>query len=197
MYPCVLLSIYYAGEYNHHMPEQSDKLRVRAREARRDNRLDEAKQDLIEAVGLCRQSGERNDLASALTALGQIERDLHHNDAALRNYEEAAAIYREEGDVLRLAHTIRHVGDIYRNLKQKELAEPCYREALDLYRGNERTAPLDLANAIRGYALLKDDKGEFQQAKCLWQEARDLYAAVNVDAGVAESSRRLVLLEQT
>ena len=115
----------------------------------------------------------------------------------LRNYEEAAVIYREEGDILKLAHTIRHVGDIYRNLGKQELAEPCYGEALELYRANKKTAPLDLANAIRGYALLKHDQGEVQQAKSLWQEARDLYASVNVEAGVAESSRRLALLERS
>jgi tetratricopeptide (TPR) repeat protein len=176
------------------MTELSERLRRRAVEARRENRPEDANRDLIEAVALCRQAGDEIDLAKALTALGQIERDLRNNDAALKNYEEAAAIYRARGDALKLAHTIRHVGDIHRNMGHADLAEPCYREALDLYRRDERTAPLDLANAIRGFAILKHDAGETEKAKMLWEEARELYAAVNVKEGVAESSRRLALL---
>jgi tetratricopeptide (TPR) repeat protein len=177
------------------MLEQSGKLRVRAHQARRENRPNDARQDLIEAVALCRQECKGIDLARALADLGQIERDLHCNDAALKNYEEAVAIYRAAGDVLGWAHTVRHVGDILRNMGRRDLAEPCFRTALDLYRGDARTAPLDLANTLRGYALLMDDNGESVRAKPLWQEARDLYAAVGVDAGVKESSRRLALLE--
>jgi tetratricopeptide (TPR) repeat protein len=176
------------------MTERSEQMRARAVQARRENRLNDARQDLIEAAALCREPGADVDLAKALTALGQIERDLQHNDVALKNYAEAAAIYREKGDVLKLAHTIRHVGDIHRHEKRASLAEPCYREALELYRGESRTAPLDLANTLRGFAMLKDDSGEFLQAKPLWEEARDLYAAVDVKEGVAESSRRLALL---
>src|ERR1017187_8136279 len=97
------------------MSEASDKLVQQASQARRENRLADAKRDLVEAVDICRKAGVRVDLAKALTGLGQIERDLHHSEAALQHYEEAAAIYRAEGDVLRLAHTVRHLGDIHRN----------------------------------------------------------------------------------
>jgi len=40
------------------MSEQSEKLRLRAAAARRENRLDDAKQDLIEAVALGREGHE-------------------------------------------------------------------------------------------------------------------------------------------
>jgi hypothetical protein len=53
-----------------------------------------------------------------------------------------------------------------------------------------------LANAIRGLAILLDDSGEADEARALWQEARELYASVNVEAGVAESSRRLAKLAE-
>jgi hypothetical protein len=75
-----------------------------------------------------------------------------------------------------------------------ELAEPCYHEALTSYRGNERTAPLDLANAIRPLAILKEQKGEVKEARSLWTDAKALYAAVDVHAGVAESSRHIAHL---
>jgi tetratricopeptide (TPR) repeat protein len=135
----------------------------------------------------------KRDLAAALKGLGQIERDMGHGDAALALYEEAVALCREAGEPLALAHTIRHLGDIHPEAGRLELAEPCYQEALTLYR-NERTAALDLANAIRPLAMLKEQKGEVKQARSLWAEAKELYAAVDVDAGVAESSRHIAHL---
>jgi tetratricopeptide (TPR) repeat protein len=166
----------------------------RAEHARRENRLSDAHRDFSEAVALCRHAGTRRELVRALKGLGQIERDLGRGHAALVLYEEAVAICRGEDDALALAHTIRHLGDIHRDAGRIELAEPCYREALAIYRNHEQTLPLDLANAIRPLAILKDEAGEGDEAIRLWTEARDLYAAVDVGAGVAESSARLARL---
>jgi len=178
------------------MPYTADELLRLATQARRDNRPADAKRHLLEAANRSREVNARVDLARALASLGEIEWDLHHSDDALQNYEEAAAIYRSEGDVLRLAHTVRHLGDIHRNRRSPDLAEPCYLEALSIYRSHGQTPPLDLANAIRGLAILKGETGEAGEARSLWEEARDLYAAVQVKAGVDESSRRLALLEK-
>ena len=177
------------------MDETSD-LIERARQARRDNRLADAKRDLEEAIKLCRLAGAPVELAEALTGLGQIERDLQHNDAGLAHYEEAVEIYRAHGNAQRLAHTIRHVADIHRHARRYELADTCYEEALGLYRAHGDTPPLDLANALRGWAILKEETGHAAQARVLWLEAKELYTAVNVEAGVAESKRRLERLEK-
>jgi tetratricopeptide (TPR) repeat protein len=136
-------------------------------------------------------------LAVLLKALGQIERDMNNPAVALPLYEEAVSIYREQNQPLALAHTIRHVADIQRDLGRIEMAEVNYREVLAIYRGDPETAPLDLANAIRGLAILASDSGKNEEARALWQEAHDLYAAVNVEPGVKESSRRLALLAST
>ncbi len=176
------------------MPEELDKLLSRATQARREHRLEDARRDLVAAVEIGRRAGGGQQLAKGLAGLGQIERDLGHLERARRHYEEACAIYRNEGDALLVAHTVRHLGDICREEGRLDLAEPCYTEALAIYRGDGATAPLDLANAIRGLALLKEKVGESAQARLLWQEVRDLYAAVNVEAGVAESTRRLAVL---
>lgn len=178
------------------MPELADKLLQRALQARREHRLADAERDLVEAVALYRESGDRAELARALAALGQIERDQRRVDDALRHYEEAVALYRAEGDPLPIAHTVRHVADIQREAGRHKLAERHYEESLKLYRSEAGTAPLDLANAIRGLALLKSGMGEAETAKALWQEARGLYAAVSVDAGVAECDRRLGLSQR-
>lgn len=178
------------------MSDVTDRLFQQAAQARREHRLADAKRDLIQAVDLSRKAGTQLALAKALTGLGQIERDLHHGEAALKHYQEAVAIYRAEGDALKLAHTVRHVGDILQDEGRHALAEPCYHEALSIYRSNQPVPPLDLANCIRGLALLKQHIGQTDDARSLWEEARDLYAAVNVEAGVAESQRRIAQLSQ-
>lgn len=177
------------------MSDTIERLVQQALQARRENRLDDAKRDLVEAVALCREAAAPGKLALALAGLGQAERDLHHNDAALRHYEEAAAVYRIEGDSLKVAHTVRHVADIQRHEGNRRLAEGGYDEALRIYRAQPETPPLDLANALRGWALLKESMGEIKQAREQWQEAGKLYAEVGVAAGVAESKRRMELLK--
>lgn len=166
-------------------------LMERAHQARRERRLADARRDFVEAVALCRHKAMQRELVQALKGLGQIERDLGHAGAARPLYEEAVAICRRREDTLELAHTIRHLGDIHRDTGRPDLAEPCYDEALTLYRGCERTAPLDLANAIRPLAILKEGAEEIEEARRLWEEARDLYAAAEVGEGVDDCSARL------
>ncbi|MGD0631684.1 MAG: tetratricopeptide repeat protein [Terracidiphilus sp.] len=159
--------------------------------ASRERRLAEAKAHFAKAVEQSRKAGEKTWLAPSLVGLGKIERDLQESDAALKHYQDAVQVYRTLDEPLALAHTIRHVGDILRNRKQLDLAAPCYVEALAIYRGNEATPPLDLANAIRGYALLKGEAGDREGATLLWQEAGRLYASVGVQAGVDESEKQI------
>jgi tetratricopeptide (TPR) repeat protein len=178
------------------MSDTAAKLMQQADVARREHRLADAYRDLTEAVEVCRRTGGRQELLSALKKLGQIERDMGRGDAARSLYQEAVALCREEGDPLELAHAVRHLGDIHQHAGRGELAEPCYHEALALYRSHEQTRPLDLANAIRPLALLKHKGGEVEEAKRLWAEARDLYATCNVPAGVAECEVRLADLNR-
>jgi tetratricopeptide (TPR) repeat protein len=159
--------------------------------ARREDRLPEAQRHFANAVVLCRKGKDKALLAQALTGMGQIARDLNDCSRALCCYEEAVRIHRGLDQPLRLAHTIRHVGDILRGMGRKVEAAPHYVEALELYRGQDETAPLDLANTLRGYALLKGDNGAFAEAMQLWQEAGRLYAQLDVRAGVAESNAQI------
>ena len=160
-------------------------------EARREGRLEDAKQLFAKAVESSRGVANQALLAKSLTGLGQIERDLKDNAQALQHYGEAASIYRGLPDPLRLAHAIRHVGDILRSEGSIEQARPCYEEALKIYREQMETSHLDLANAIRGFALLRADADETEQAGALWREARSLYSAAKVQPGVQESDAQI------
>lgn len=93
-----------------------------------------------------------------------------------------------------LAHTLRHLGDVHQDLDQLAQSEACYREAVALYRESGAARSLDLANAVRPYALLKERVGDHVEAHELWTEAHRLYASVNAAAGVAECATHLAKL---
>jgi tetratricopeptide (TPR) repeat protein len=164
------------------------------RRARREGRPDEARRAYADAIEACRGPAHRRLLIEALRGLAQIERDLGRPAAALPLYEEAVAAARQMDDALTHAHTVRHLGDAHRETGRNDLAEPCYREALAIYRGHPETAPLELANAIRPLAIVEERAGRSAEARRLWHEARDLYAAAGVEAGYAECARRMEAL---
>lgn len=134
------------------------------------------------------------ETADALVKLGYQARRDGRVDDALHFYSDAAMLYRDLSDPQKLAHTVRHVGDILRKQGSIEKARPCYEEALTIYRAHHETSDLDLANTLRGFALLCEDAGEKEQAKNLWREARTLYDASNVLPGVQESEARIAKL---
>jgi tetratricopeptide (TPR) repeat protein len=176
------------------MSNPAAELVARGYQARGEKRLAEAKSCFAQAVDRCRKANDRLLLAQALSGLGQIERDMGNSVLALRHYSDAVDLRRTQDDPLLLAHGIRHVADILREQNQLVKAAPCYEEALEIYRTHEQTPPLDLANAIRGYALLKADLGDPEEATFLWHEAMALYAEAGVQAGVAESQSQIAFL---
>ena len=149
------------------------------------------REQLTEAVALCREAGDDRELATALRRLGHAEQDAGRNDAAVARYEEAAGAARRTGDPLLLAHAIRHLGDAYRSSGRLADAETCYDEVLALYAAEDEPPALDYANALRPMAILKEALGETGEALHLWQRAKALYAAIPVPAGVAECDENL------
>jgi tetratricopeptide (TPR) repeat protein len=177
------------------MSEKLTYLIVAGYKARAERRVDDALALFKQAVEVGQAVTDQSLLAEALTGLGQIERDLRNNEAALRHYAEAAEIYRKLDKPQRIAHTVRHAADILRHEKRFQEAKSDYDEALSIYRSHPGTKSLDLANAIRGLALTEGELGDVPAARRLWQEARTLYEAVSVQAGVDESDEQLRRLE--
>lgn len=116
------------------------------------------------------------------------------HDAQILKYKLSVAGLRQIDEPLRLAHQVRHLGDAYRRAGEYSLAEPCYVEALSIYRRHEERNPLDLANAIRGFAILKQNVGAQAEAEAMWLEAHHLYLSTNVLSGVAGSASYLAIL---
>jgi tetratricopeptide (TPR) repeat protein len=173
------------------MSETFQELFARGYQARRENRIADSRAVFIQGVRSAAEQGDRPSLAEALSGLAQAERDIGNLEAAQHHYAGAATLYREIGPPERLAYALRHEADLLRNEGRPAEAEPLYLEAASIYREQGDEAALDLANTLRGLALLAESSGKPEAAKSLWQEARQLYARCNVQAGVAECDEKL------
>jgi tetratricopeptide (TPR) repeat protein len=177
------------------MTRQTAELLIeQGRIAKRERRPEDAGSAFREALSECRDGEDRVLVAMLCEELAYVERSLKDLESAEQHYRQASEIYRGLGNPLKVAHTIRHAADILREQGSGEESALLYGEALKIYRDHQGTAPLDLANAIRGYALLKEDQQDREEAVCLWREAGKLYEETGIDAGVAESKRRIALL---
>jgi tetratricopeptide (TPR) repeat protein len=162
-------------------------------EARREDRLPDAKAAFERAVELAR-AADFALMAKALTRLGAIHRDMGETEPALRHYQEAVSIQRELNDPAILAHTVRHVGEILREDDRLNEARPYYEESLRIYRAMANPPTLDLGNMLRGYALLKSAIGDRAGAKELWVETRELYQIAGIEPGIKESDKQIASL---
>jgi tetratricopeptide (TPR) repeat protein len=164
-----------------------------ARTAKKERRLEEAAE--LFRRGLTESLKDEGAIRATLfEELAYVERNLRDQESSQEHYRQAGEIYRSLGNPLKAAHTIRHAADLLREQKRLDEAEVLYADSLEIYRGHKETPPLDVANAIRGLALLKEGVGDRKQALSLWREARDLYELTGIPAGVSESDRRIALL---
>jgi tetratricopeptide (TPR) repeat protein len=168
-----------------------DQLLSLGQQARADGRLEDARRLFAQAAALSRDQGQTLALVDSLKGVGRIERDNGNFDLALASYEEAAAICRSEGQALLYAHTLRHVGDILAEQGNVVAAHEKCQDALQIYREHGGGQPLDVANAIRSCALLAEQFDGGEAAKPLWEEAKSLYASVQVWAGIEECDAHL------
>ena len=95
------------------------------------------------------------------------------------------------GDADAYAHAARHLADMLCESGATDEAAALYEEVLGHY-GSRRT--LDAANALRGAAVNAGRRGEEVSARKHWSQARDLYAMLAIEAGVAEATRALTAL---
>ena len=173
------------------MTETFEDLFARGYQARREDRLADSRAVFIEAVRRAAIEADRPSLAEALGGLAQAERGIGNLEAAGHHYANAVVLYRELGLRERLAYALRHEADVLREAGKAAEAERLYREAEEIYRQLGDSATLDLANTLRGLALVNESTAQTDASQALWQEARDLYSKCNVAAGVAECDQKL------
>ncbi|ACL94324.2 GNAT family N-acetyltransferase [Caulobacter vibrioides] len=113
-------------------------------------------------------------------------------DPARALYDEALEKARATGETEGLAKALRHVSDMDREAGRLEAALAAAEEAATLYGALGREHRLDLANALRLTALALEALG--RPALQPWREAGDLYAELDIAAGLAEAERHLGLV---
>jgi ribosomal protein S15P/S13E len=106
--------------------------------------------------------------------------------------DEARAAARESQDQLELAYTLRHTADIASRVGAYEQATMEITEAISIYREHLQDHTLDLANALRVAALNQE-----RSALAAWYEAKELYASVDVSAGVQGATQHIQQLSET
>jgi hypothetical protein len=131
--------------------------------------------------------------AADLIARAEAERREGRVMASADLYGQAANAARAVGDPVLVAHALRHQGEILSIAGETGPAEKPLVEALDIVRALAGVPALDLANAVRPLGILRAQVGH-DSARALLAEARDLYAAAGVEAGVREMDRRLAAL---
>jgi len=159
--------------------------------ARREGRVAQSRAIFIDGVRKAAEEGDEPSLAEALCGLAQAENDIGNCEAAQHHYANAAVLYRRIGPPERLAYAIRHEADLLRQSQHSSEAETLYLEAEAIYRQGGEDSALDLANTLRGLALVKEAQGDLNASRPRWQEARELYATCNVKVAVAECDKRL------
>jgi GNAT superfamily N-acetyltransferase len=127
-----------------------------------------------------------------LMAEAQTLRERGERDTARALYDEALDKARAAAETEGLAKVLRHVSDLDRETGRLEAALAAAEEAATLYGVLGREHRLDLANALRLTALALEALG--RPALQPWREAGDLYAELDIAAGLAEAGRHLGLV---
>jgi tetratricopeptide (TPR) repeat protein len=160
------------------------------RKARHERRPEDARSSFREALEQCGSDDDPRLVAELHAELAYVERALHDEQSAEAHYRRAAEMFKVLRDPLRTAHNMRHLADILRETGKPLEAAPFYCESIEFFRKSGEY-PLQLANALRGLALMQCDLGDFAGSLQSWAEAKALYQMVSVDAGVAESRKRI------
>lgn len=107
-------------------------------------------------------------------------------DDAYRGLTESVSRYRNEGASRELVRALRALSEVERDLGRNDEALKLYEEGVVVSRAEGDS--LLLAHTIRHLGQLHHD------AARLWEEARDLYEACDIQPGVEECSELLARL---
>jgi tetratricopeptide (TPR) repeat protein len=141
--------------------------------------------ELVEAVDLCRRTGDLWGVSSALNGLGDLYRELGNWQQARPPYEEALAGFRELKDRWMTAWTLEGLGRAAQLAGEHRKAGRCFREALELFRLlGDRGNTAFMLNRL---AFLARAQGNHNRAACL------LAASANLQSSLLspEAARRL------
>ena len=136
-----------------------EELLSKAWSLRRVGKYDQARKILSKAQSIC-PADDYHSLGRIFHILMQFESDHQRYQEALPFCEQSLAYYQKANDLDRIAHATRHQADLERKLEKFALAESHYQACIKMYRKRDPIHAGDLANALRGYALLLESLGK-------------------------------------
>ena len=163
-------------------------------QARGKSNYSESKRLLTKAKKLCGPQ-DFDLLGRVFHICMQYEYDYDNLEEALAFNQKSISYYSKAGNSDRRAHALRHRADLQRALGLGDEAEANYDQVLEIYRNESNTSQGDLANALRGYALLLEGQNRFSEAIMIWTEIKSIYHNLDIPMGVSEASQKISQLE--
>lgn len=159
------------------------------------NRLEAAIGMIQRAVDLCRSFNDASILTVvALKQLGDIEAECKHWQSAEVAYVEAVVLARTHASPTDLARILNHLGALYYVTTDFASAWECQQEAVALYEADDSVSLVDLANAVRGFAMTATATRSKRVARALWQLALTLYQDSDITELVNDCAFNLSIL---
>ncbi len=157
------------------------------------NRMDDARQAIEEALRIGHQEAEKNPetypyqsfVALTLNNLGAVQRDQHRLEEAQSSYEEALGTYRKlveknpEAYLPNLALALNNLGLVQRDQHRLEKAQKSYEEALEIERKLAEKNPEadlpDLAQTLNNLGAVQSDQHRLEEAQSSYEQALEAY----------------------
>ncbi len=170
------------------------KLLEQAWNKRRGEQYADAEALLIEARGLC-GADDYDALGRIYHIYMQLDYDQGNLTKALELCQKSLSYYKKTNKPDRIAHSTRHLADLQRHLGLAAESESNYRKAMGMYKASPVQQAGDLANALRGFAIVLENRKKTDEAITAWRETKTLYQSLGLEAGVDEATQRLAALQ--
>lgn len=119
-----------------------------------------------------------------------LHNDLNDLDESVLWYNKSKDVYDQGGFKSKVNHVNRHIAEIETKRGNTKEARDLYEKVLVDYR-SDKTHAGELANTLRGYALLIEATEGKDSAKIHWQETRNLYDSLGIKEGVEECDKHI------
>ena len=157
---------------------------------RREEKYEEVESLLAEARELCGEE-DFDALGRIYHIYMQIDYDKGDFTKALDFCHQSLMYYKKLGLPEKIAHSTRHLADLQCHLGQHAESENNYQKAINMYKESSSLQAGNLANALRGFAIVLENLNKLNEARTTWSEVKTLYQSLGIQAGVDEASDRM------
>ncbi|MEQ8674274.1 MAG: tetratricopeptide repeat protein [Aggregatilineales bacterium] len=131
--------------------------------------FDEARKHLQESADLSRKLGNRNAIARALNAIGDLDQDQGEYESATRNHKISLTLFRETNDLRGVTNALTDLGRTTQSKGDYSAARQYYDEALRICR---QTNDFDgIAECLEYLGNISEQQGNLDNAQHYYEES--------------------------